>query len=109
MKITRAKYSSRVFILMGTLAFIVAVIALCASLCPVDTPGIDLFQHATCGMTSHALVSIGIGLSALFILPLMGTFLNKKMLSIPSGFFSSQFKPPRFFDLPILGGFIPFA
>jgi hypothetical protein len=108
MKITRAKYPSRVFILIGALAFIVAVIALCASLCPVDTPGIDLFQQSPCGLTSHALVSIWTGLFSLFILPLIGTFLDKKMLTIPSGFFSSPFKPPRLFRMSTLRCFIAF-
>jgi hypothetical protein len=95
MKSRRAKYSSHSF-LIGVPAVIVVVIALCSSLCPIDNPGTDLFQHSTCGLTSHLFVSIGLGLSALFILLLIGTFLNKKMLSIPSGFFSSPFKPPRF-------------
>ena len=108
MKFTRAKYQSRMFVLMGALAFIVSVIALCVSLCPVDSPGIDLFQHSTCGLTSHSFVSIWTWLSALFILPFIGTFLNKKMLSIPSGFFPSPFKPPRPFRMSTFRGFIPF-
>ena len=98
MKITRARYASRVFKLMGALVFLVSAIALCSALCPVDNPGLDLIQHSACGLTSHSFVSIEIGLSALFILPLIGAFFNKKMLSIPTGFFSSPFKPPRFFQ-----------
>jgi hypothetical protein len=96
MKRRRAKYPSRSF-LMGVPTVIIVMIALCSSLCPLDNPGVDLIQHSTCGLTSHSFVSIEIGLSALFILPLIGTFLNKKILLIPSGFFSSPFKPPRFF------------
>jgi hypothetical protein len=102
MKITGAKYPSRMFVLMGLPAFIVAVIALCVLLCPVDNPGIDLFQHSTCGLTSHSFVSNWTGLSILFILPLIGTFLDKKMLTVPSGFFSSPFKPPRPFRMTTL-------
>jgi len=81
---------------MGVLAFVFPVIAVCASLCPSDNSGVIFFQHANCGITTHSFVSMGGGLSALFILPLMGLFLANNVFSIPAGYRFPMFKPPRF-------------
>jgi hypothetical protein len=91
------KYSSPILIFMGVLAFTFPVIAVCSSLCPADSPGVIFFQHANCGITSHSFVSMGVGLSALVTLPLIGIFIINKMLSIPAGYPFPMFKPPRFF------------
>jgi hypothetical protein len=98
MNLTKQKYSSPILILMGLLAFTFPVIAVCYSLCPTDNPGVVLFQHANCGITTHSFVSQGVGLSGLFTLLLIGTFIVNKMLSIPAGYFFPMFKPPRFFS-----------
>jgi len=81
---------------MGVLAFAFPVIAVCASLCPNDNAGVIFFQHANCGITTHSFVSMEAGLSALFILPLLGLFLAINVFSIPAGYHFPMFKPPRF-------------
>jgi uncharacterized membrane protein len=95
MNLTRPKYSSAILILMGLLAFIFPVIAVCYSLCPTDNPGVIFFQHANCGITTHSFVFFGIGLSVLFSLSLIGIFIVNKMLYIPAGYPFPMFKPPR--------------
>ena len=96
MNFIRSKYSSPILIFMGVLAFTFPVIAVCSSLCPTDNPGVILFQHANCGITSHSFVSMGVGLSALFTLPIVGIFIANKIFSIPAGYLFPIYKPPRF-------------
>jgi len=96
MNLTGSKYSPPILVVMGLLALTFPVIAVCSSLCPTDNPGVIFFQHANCGITTHSFVSIGIWLSAIFTLPLLGIVIVNKMLSIPPGYPFPMFKPPRF-------------
>jgi hypothetical protein len=98
MNLVRPKYSAPIIIVMGLLAFTFPVIAVCSSLCPTDNPGVIFFQHANCGITTHSFFFLGVGLSALFTLSLIGIFIVNKMLSIPAGYPFPMFKPPRFFS-----------
>lgn len=81
---------------MGVVSLSVLFAPVCFSMCPANQPGPDFSQEANCALSSHSFVKIGIGLSALFTLPLLGLFLYMKRLSIPPGFVLSLFRPPRF-------------
>lgn len=63
-------------------------------------PHLYLQEHQghnfSCSISSHSFVSIGIGLSALSILPLLGLFPLKNLTHLHEGFVLLPFKPPRF-------------
>jgi hypothetical protein len=81
---------------IGSLALIVFFIVICAALCPSDSYGPEFPVNADCTFTSHVFVQVGIGLSALYILSLLGLFLIVNRSIILDGFYMSPFKPPRF-------------
>jgi hypothetical protein len=84
------------FLLMGMMAFSVLFTPVCSTLC-LDSPDItDVSHRANCPVLSHSFVQIGIGLSAIFILPLMGLLFLTSSFFIPTGFILSPFRPPRF-------------
>jgi hypothetical protein len=82
--------------LMGMMAFSVLFTPVCSTLC-LDSPDItDVSHRAKCATLSHSFVQTGIGLSAIFILPLMGLLFLTSSFFIPTGFILSPFRPPRF-------------
>jgi hypothetical protein len=90
-----SKRKSLIF-LIGTMAFIVSLVVVCAAACPADSSS-DQFPVSTdCTFTSHAFVHIGDGQPALFILLLIGLFLTLHKSTISAGFYLSPSRPPRF-------------
>ncbi len=83
-------------LLMGMIAFSVLFTPVCSTLCSANPHNTDFSHGANCTILSHSFVQIGIGLSAIFILLLMGFFLVRSSYFVPAGFFSSPFRPPRF-------------
>lgn len=80
--------------LIGSMAFIVSLVVVCAALCPTYSYGSQSPASTDCSFTSHAFVHIGNGQSAFFILLLVGLFpaLNKSIIA--DGFFLSPYRPP---------------
>jgi len=91
----KAKRQLLIF-LIGSMALIVSLVVICATICPTDSYGYQFPASTDCTFTSHAFAHIGNGQSAFFILLLVGLFfvLNKSIIS--DGFFLSLFRPPRF-------------
>jgi hypothetical protein len=83
-------------LLMGIMAFSVLFVPVCSTLCSADPHNTDFSHGANCTILSHSFVQIGIGLSTIFILPLMGLLFLINSYFIPAGFLLSPFKPPRF-------------
>lgn len=81
---------------VGSLALIVSLIVICAALCPSDSYRSEFPMNADCTFTSHAFVQVGIGLSFLLIILLLGLLLIINRSVILDGFYISPFKPPRF-------------
>ena len=94
MDLTRKKCF--VFFLMGIMAFSVLFVPVCSTLCSAGSNVADVSHGASCTFLSHSFTQFGIGLSAIFILPLMGLFLLISSYYIPAGFLLPLFKPPRF-------------
>jgi hypothetical protein len=89
-----AKRQLRIF-LIGSMAFIVSVMFVCAALCPTDAYGDPFPESTDCSFTSHEFVHIGIGQAAFFILMLLGLFPALNKSNISDGFLLSLFRPPR--------------
>ena len=83
-------------LLIGSMAFIVSFVVICAAIYPSGSYGPEFPANTDCSFTSHAFAHIGIGLSVLFILSLLGSFLIINRSIILDGFYMSPFKPPRF-------------
>lgn len=60
--------------------------------------GIEFHPDGNCTFLSHSFVHIGIGLSFLCILPLIGLFLFVVTNFPPGGFVLVPFKPPRYYS-----------
>ena len=82
--------------LIGSMAFIVSVVVVCAAVCPTNAYGSQFPANTDCTFTFHAFVTIGDGSSPFFILLLLGMFLVVNKSIISDGFFLSPFRPPRF-------------
>ncbi len=82
--------------LMGMMAFSVLFTPVCSTLCFTGPDVTDISHRANCPILSHSFVQIGIGLSAIFMLPLIGLLFLISSNSISAGFFLSPFRPPRF-------------
>ena len=80
----------------GSLALVVSLVVICASLCPSDSYGSEFPVNADCTFTSHVFVQAGIGLSFFFIIPLIGLLPIVNRSVILDGFYMSPFKPPQF-------------
>ena len=96
MNFSGKNYSLPLLTIMGILAFGVPIIVMCSSLCPADNHIINFFQDTNCGSASHSFVQIGMGLFALFALPLAGIFVGMRIFSLPPGFMLPPFRPPQF-------------
>jgi hypothetical protein len=96
MNLTEKKKQFLLLCILGSMAFIVSVVVICANLCPSDSDGPEFQVSADCSFTSHAFLQAGIGLSALLIIPLSGLFLIMNRSTISDGFYLSLFRPPRF-------------
>ncbi len=81
---------------IASMVLIVTLIVISAALCPDGFYGPEFSVNADCTFTSHAFAHIGIGLSVLFILSLLGSFLIINRSIILDGFYMSPLKPPRF-------------
>lgn len=87
------------FFLMGGMIVILLFTPGCFILCAAVHNATDVSHGTSCTMLSHAFVQTGTGVSAIFILSLMGLLLLRNSYFIPAGFFLSPFKPPRFHAL----------
>ncbi len=83
------------FILLAVLTLGVFYVATCSHLCPSGNYGIGFLQHVNCAFQSHSVTNVGIGLSVLFVLPLLGLFLLIDIIFSPQELSLSRFKPPR--------------
>jgi hypothetical protein len=82
--------------LIGSMAFIVSLVVVCAAICPMGSYGNQFPTSTDCTFTSHAFVHPGNGQSALFILLFAGLLLTLNKAKISAEFYLSPFRPPRF-------------
>ena len=82
-------------LLMGALIFSAFYMAMCSQLCLAGSDGVSFTQKATCSITSHSFVHMGLISTTLFILTLLGIFFGFNITKIPSGVLVFPFRPPR--------------
>ncbi len=85
----------RIWILLAILGIAIVFNVVCPQL-ETDQHGIEFHSDGNCTFLSHSIVHIGIGLSFLCILPLIGLSLLVVTNFPPGGFVLDPFKPPRF-------------
>lgn len=83
-------------VIIGILVSGIPVITICSSYCVSSGPDLDSPMDGSCPFSFHSFVQIAIGLSALFVLPLVGLFLVRDRQFIPLGVYLPLFRPPRF-------------
>jgi hypothetical protein len=83
-------------VIIGILVSGIPVITICSSYCVSSGPDLDSPMDGSCPFSFHSFVQIAIGLSALFVLPLVGFFLVRDRQFIPPGVYWPLFRPPRF-------------
>jgi hypothetical protein len=83
-------------VIIGILMSGIPVITMCSSYCVSNDPDLDSPMDGSCPFSFHSFVQIAIGLSALFVLPLVGLFLVRDRQFIPPGVYWPFFRPPRF-------------
>ena len=93
MDITRKNIS--LIIIVGILLYGLPGITLCSSYCATKALDLDSPADGSCPISLHIFVQIAMALSALFVLPPAGFFLERNRHFIPRGVYLPLFKPPR--------------
>ncbi len=84
------------FVILGILASEIPALTLCSTHCVTNNPGPDFHKELKCSLSNHSFFQYGIELSIFYITLLLGFFLVTSILSLPTGYLSTLFKPPRF-------------
>jgi hypothetical protein len=59
-------------------------------------PSLDFHKEVKCSLSNHSFFQNGIELSIFYITPLLGFLLVTSIYSLPAGYLSTLFRPPRF-------------
>jgi hypothetical protein len=84
------------FVILAILASGIPALTLCSTHCVTNNPSPDFHKEVKCSLSNHSFFQYGIELSIFYLTPLLDFFLVTSILSLPTGYLSTLFRPPRF-------------